>query len=346
MKIFFSPRQRGHRPGNFLVSGQLRQIPDVPERVESLLMGATSCGHSIHEPEDFGVSCIAKVHTAEYIAFLETAYDRWSALADASSEVVPNVHPRRPGRGYPRSIVGRAGYHLYDLACPITPDTWTSALWGAHSATSAALQVRDGGERSAYAICRPPGHHAGRDFAGGFCYLNNAAVAAAVLRDKYQRVAIVDIDVHHGNGTQDIFYDRGDVMTISLHGDPAEFYPFFWGYETERGEGDGLGANVNLALPRNAGDNQYLDALHIGLSHLRDFRPQALVVALGLDSYKNDPLAFLQITTTGFERIARVLSSLRLPTVLVQEGGYLCEDLGMNLASFLTGFEAEQLQQA
>lgn len=342
MQVVFSPKQRDHRPPHFTVFGQQRPNPDVPERIERFLSGIAEDGHRLVEPPDFGTDLVRRVHTPDYIEFLATAFDRWSALPNASPDVVPNVHPRRSRGAYPSSIVGRAGYHLSDLACPITRDTWNSVLWNAHSAAAAALMVRDGGAGCAYAMCRPPGHHAGPDFAGGFSYLNNVAVAAELLRERYDRVAIVDVDVHHGNGTQEIFYERGDVLTVSLHGDPADFYPFFWGYANERGEGAGEGANLNIPLPRHTGDDVYLDTLHGALATVRAFQPQALVVSLGLDSYKDDPLAWMSITTEGFNRIARLLSSLRLPTVLVQEGGYMCDDLGKNLASFLRGFEAER----
>ena len=174
--------------------------------------------------------------------------------------------------------------------------------------------------------------------AGGFCYLNNSAIAAQELRSQHGRVAIIDVDVHHGNGTQGIFYRRRDVLTVSLHADPQRFYPFFWGYAHERGEGEGLGCNFNLPLPRGTGDDDYLVALNRGLDRVRAFRPGAVVVALGLDAFEGDPLAGFAITTAGFARIAKAIADLGLPTVLVQEGGYLCDELGPNLASFLSGF--------
>jgi len=342
MKVFFSPTQKTHRPAQFLVAGQFRPNPDVPERTERFMTGIAGNGHDIAEPQDFGTKYVASVHAPNYVDFLSSAYANWAQLPNAATEVVPNVHPRKAGKAYPRSIVGRAGYHLSDLACPITEHTWDASLWGAHSATAAALAVRDGGLDYAYAMCRPPGHHAGPDFAGGFCYINNAAIAAEIMRTKYDRVAIVDVDVHHGNGTQEIFYRRGDVMFASLHGDPNEFYPFFWGYSEESGEDEGRGTTVNYPLPRHTGDDAYLSALGQALEKVRAFQPQALVVSLGLDSYKDDPLAFLKITTEGFRRIAAALAALKMPTILVQEGGYMCDDLGRNLAAFLGSFETER----
>ncbi len=201
----------------------------------------------------------------------------------------------------------------------------------------AARLVRDGAD-AAYALCRPPGHHAYADMAGGFCFLNNTAIAAQDLVATGRRVAILDVDVHHGNGTQGIFYRRADVLTVSLHADPLRFYPFFWGYAAERGEGEGLGANLNIPLPRGTGDAAYLEALARAMRRIRAFAPDALVVALGLDAHEGDPFKGLAITTGGFGRIGAAVRGLGLPTVLVQEGGYLSDDLGANLAAFLQGF--------
>jgi acetoin utilization deacetylase AcuC-like enzyme len=230
---------------------------------------------------------------------------------------------------------------MADTACPIGPDSWDSIRWSANAAASAAQFVADGGP-CAYALCRPPGHHAFADLAGGFCYVNNSAVAAALLRRRHERVAIVDVDLHHGNGTQGIFYRRADVFTLSVHADPIRFYPFFWGHADERGEGPGLGCNRNLPLPRGTRDDAFLDALDSGLESVRAFAPGALVVSLGLDAFEGDPFGGLAVSTEGFARIAERLARLALPTVIVQEGGYLCDALGDNLASFLAGFEAAQ----
>jgi acetoin utilization deacetylase AcuC-like enzyme len=289
------------------------------------------------EPEDFGRAPIAAVHAPDYLRFLETAHARWTALPDASPDVVPNVHPVAAPASYPDSVVGQAGWHMADTACPVTADTWASAYASAQAAVQAAELVL-AGEANAYALCRPPGHHAFRAAAGGFCYLNNGAIAAERLRRRFERVAIVDVDLHHGNGTQGIFYARGDVLTVSVHADPAAFYPFFWGYAHERGEGAGLGCSLNLPLELGSGDAPFLAALEEGLSAVRAFAPGALVVALGLDAHEGDPFGGLRLTTEGFAEIGRRLARLNLPTVLVQEGGYLCSALGTNLVAVLGGF--------
>jgi|SRR5579863_4620659 len=337
MLVVYSPHQRSHRPAQFVVAGQLRAHPDVPERLDSLLTGIAD-GHELIEPADHGLRYVGLVHTARYLEFLQVAHEQWHTITNAADTIIPNVHPRRTDRTYPRSIVGRTGFHVYDLSCPINHETWHAVLWNAHSATEAALQVASGKRMAAYALCRPPGHHAGPDYAGGFCYLNNSAIAAAVLREKFSRVAVLDVDVHHGNGTQDIFYDRDDVLVISLHGDPRDFYPFYWGHADETGAGPGKGANCNIPLPRGLADEDYLVQLSRAIERIGTWHAQALVVPLGFDTYEHDPLAWLKITTNGFARIAAAIAALGLPTVLVQEGGYLCRDLGRNLAAFLHGF--------
>ncbi|MBT7581725.1 MAG: histone deacetylase family protein, partial [Kordiimonadaceae bacterium] len=211
----------------------------------------------------------------------------------------------------------------------------------AWSAVHAAELVLNG-ENAAYALCRPPGHHAGPDIAGGFCYLNNTAIAAEYLRNKYNSVAILDVDLHHGNGTQMIFYDRSDVLTVSIHADPKRFYPFFWGNASECGKDDGLGYNLNLPLPRGTKDDLFLEALDSALERITDFTPDALIIALGLDAYEGDPIAGLAISTNGFRAIGQKISAATsLPTVIIQEGGYPCDELGSNLAAFMSGLKGE-----
>uniref|UniRef100_UPI0025EB1CF6 histone deacetylase family protein n=1 Tax=Roseobacter sp. TaxID=1907202 RepID=UPI0025EB1CF6 len=262
----------------------------------------------------------------------------WARIPDATPEIFPNVHPDRRTASYPLSAVGQAGFHMADMSCPIGEHTWVSARASADCAVSAAATVL-AGDPVAYALCRPPGHHCFTDLAGGFCYLNNSAIAAQVLRRAHDRVAVIDVDLHHGNGTQGIFYARDDVFTLSVHADPARFYPFFWGHAHETGEGPGYGYNLNIPLPRGTGDDGFMKGLADGLAHVRSFAPGAVVIALGLDAFEGDPFGGLSVSTPGFARMAEMLAALNLPTVIVQEGGYLCDELGDNLASFLGGFE-------
>ncbi len=336
MKAIFDERQRHHDPQHFLVNGVMRPSPEHPERIARLVAGAMAAGAVISPPEDHGIAPLAAIHTAEYLVFLQTIYQRWRRIEDASAEVIPNIHPVRQPGSYPRSAIGQAGYHQADTACPIGEHSWEAAYWSAQTALSAADLVL-GGARAAYALCRPPGHHAFADLAGGFCYLNNAAITAQYLCHAGRRPAILDIDVHHGNGTQGIFYGRGDVLTVSIHADPARFYPFFWGHAQERGEGAGLGANLNLPLPRGTGDDGWLAALATALERIHAFGADVLVIALGLDAHERDPFKGLAVTTPGFAQIAATIATTGRPLVLVQEGGYLSDDLGPNLTSFLGG---------
>lgn len=337
MKTLYHPAQRAHNPKHFLSSGAPKPNPEQPARVDALLEAVAALGLEVAAPPDHGPGAIADVHTAEYLQFLQTIHARWQRIPDASSEVIPNIHPDRRTASYPKSAVGQAGYHQADTACPISAETWESAYWSAQSAVAAANHVL-GGADAAYALCRPPGHHAYADLAGGFCFLNNTAIAAQVCVRAGLRPAIVDVDLHHGNGTQGIFYGRGDVLTVSIHADPERYYPFFWGHAHERGERAGLGANLNLPIPRGTADAGFLEALEPGLERVRAFAPDILIVALGLDAFAGDPFGGLAVTTPGFARIGAALAGLGLPGVIVQEGGYLCPELGANLQSFLGGF--------
>lgn len=338
MKAIYSASQATHDPSFFLSSGAQANNPEVPQRADALLAAALSAGCEHVEPTDTGLALISAIHTPEYIRFLKNIYRRWQHIDNASPEVVPNIHPDRRDGSYPASAVGQAGYHMSDTACPISAETFDAVVISAHCAGTAAQLVLDG-ESVAYALCRPPGHHAFKDLAGGFCYLNNSAIAAQHLRSRYKRVAIVDVDLHHGNGTQDIFYARGDVFTASIHADPVRFYPFFWGYADERGNDEGFAYNLNVPLPRQADDDAFMTGLDHLLETVEMFSPEVLVVALGLDASIDDPFGGLSVTTDGFNRIAQRIAQLGKPTVLVQEGGYLSDSLGRNLDSFLQGFE-------
>jgi acetoin utilization deacetylase AcuC-like enzyme len=338
MKIVYSDKHARHDPQSFIVRGVKQRSAEQPERATRLLQAAQEAGHEISGPAAFGLAPVQAVHTADYIDFLQTAARDWAKLANAAPEVVPNVHPARYPATYPKALAGRAGWHQVDMACPIGPYTWDAALAATEVAATAAQMVLDGAHQ-AYALCRPPGHHAYADMAGGFCFLNNTAIAAQHLRSKHPRVAVMDVDVHHGNGTQGIFFERPDVLTVSIHADPDNYYPFFWGHAHEAGAGAGQGFNLNLPLPLGSADVPWLAAGDSALAHIREFTPTALVVALGLDASESDPLQGLKVTGSGFFAMAGKIARLGLPTVLVQEGGYLGDDLGRNLVQFLAGFE-------
>jgi acetoin utilization deacetylase AcuC-like enzyme len=336
----FDETQRTHAPREFIVSGKPQPIPEIPERIDMLLQGVKRIGGQIVAPPAISDDLLRLVHGQRYIAFLSTLWERWQRIPDASETPAPNVfalgRASLPPAGYPDSVVGQCGYHLGDGSCPVTPETFTAAKASAATAAHAASLIL-GGERIVYALCRPPGHHAAADMAAGFCYFNNAALAAQTLVRAGRRVAILDIDVHHGNGTEAIFYDRADVLTISIHAHPRRFYPFFWGYEEERGRGEGEGFNLNLPLERGTEIKAYRAALSTALERIAGFKADTLVLAAGLDIAVDDPFKGFAIATPEFEIIGRDIASLGLPMLVVQEGGYPSPSLGANLASLLSG---------
>ena len=277
MLAFFDDQQLEHEPGFFLSSGSRRPNPEVAERATVLKKILIQHGHELKTPKSPGKEPFAAIHTPAYLHFLENIYRRWQQIEGASEEVIANVHPNRFSSAYPNSAVGQAGRHMADTACPVGPKTWTSAFASATIAVDGAQNMLNGAG-SVYGLCRHPGHHAFADMAGGFCYLNNSAIAAQRLRQGYKRIVILDVDVHHGNGTQGIFYRRDDVFTVSLHADPVRFYPFFWGHRHERGEGTGEGFNLNFPLPCGTADDDYLNILTKALSQITSFS-----CALGLE---------------------------------------------------------------
>lgn len=334
-----------HHPETFFKRGQLVPIPEVPARAEAIVSLLAQRGVPLEVAPDYGSAPRGAVHTPELLRYLETAHARWIANPGFSDIIIPNVFQGPGMSGYPTHILGQAGYHASDLSAPIVAGTWAAVTAAANAAVHGAHLLVDGAADAVYAVCRPPGHHASRDRIGGFCFLNNAAIAAQEAltllgaEGRRQRVAILDIDAHHGNGTQEIFWERDDVYFVSLHADPAEFYPYLAGYRGEVGEGRGRGYTLNLPLPIGASEPTFLNALADALDVIAHYGPEILVVSLGFDAYEGDPYQGLKVTTPGFGRIGGLIASLGLPTLLVQEGGYAVGDLQANLASFLDGFE-------
>jgi acetoin utilization deacetylase AcuC-like enzyme len=254
--------------------------------------------------------------------------------------MLPGAFPARGMRRdrVPTGLHARLGYYAFDAGSPIVSGTWQAARAAAHCALTAADLVASG-ERSAYALCRPPGHHAGRGMFGGYCFLNNAALAAQRLRDAgMPRVAVLDVDYHHGNGTQDIFWERDDVPFVSIHGDPETEYPFFLGHADERGAGPGEGCNHNFPLPRGTDWTRYSATLDEALRRIDAHAPQALVVSLGVDIFEGDPISSFRLGAGDFPKLGTRIAALGLPTVLVQEGGYAVAEIGDNVAAVLEAF--------
>ncbi|MER8824149.1 histone deacetylase family protein [Mesorhizobium sp. M0991] len=339
MKIVYSEGHRSHDPQTFIHRGRLVQSPERPERADMLLSSAINAGHEALEASQTDASILARVHTPRYLDFLENGINEWLAMPHAGPEIVPNTHPNRFASHYASHIVARSGFHQADTACPVGRGTWAAS----RSSVDVALNVGDliaRGQHRAYGLCRPPGHHACTEMAWGFCYLNNIAILAESLRMKGAGgVAILDIDIHHGNGTQQIFYERPDVLTVSVHADPDGFPVFFSGYADEIGSGAGEGFNVNLPLKHGGDDGAFVDAIAAGMHRIADFGPDVLLVALGLDAYRGDPLSVLDVTTDGFRKAARVIGNFDAPIAMLQEGGYPCPELGENLVAFLGAIE-------
>jgi len=341
VKVFWDEVQLQHAPQFFLQRGQVRPNFEIPARAQALLEGVAALGLVPERPADASEAVLETVHGPAYLDFLRTAHADWSAMEEAGPEVVANIHPApemlahgaRPGSG----PIARAGWFTADASCPIGPHTWTAALSAARCALAAAEEAVAG--RSAYALVRPPGHHAYPARAGGHCYVNNAALAVERLRaGGAARVAVLDIDSHHGNGTQGAFWERGDVLFASIHGDPGGYYPWYVGHADERGAGAGEGWNLNLPLPRGSGDASWLEALDTALAAIGRFGPDAIVLSLGFDASEHEPLNYLAVTEGGFARAGERIGALRVPTAIVQEGGYNVDMLGRLLARFLTAY--------
>jgi len=337
MIAFHSASSLDHDTKNFFRHGVLIKSPENCDRYLSLRDAVLSAGYILNETPDFGMAPLLAVHDSGYLDFLAAAWQRRDEIDPTAEELLPTQFAKPQMQHRPESLRGLMGYYAADTSTPIRAGTWSAVYGSAQVATAAAdAAIRTG---AAYALCRPPGHHAYADCAGGFCYVNNSAVAAQRLRSTLDRpVAILDIDVHHGNGTQGIFYRRDDVLTISIHADPASYFPFFAGYAEQTGEGAGKGFNLNLPQAHGSGDRTFLAALDVALARIAVFRPAALVVALGLDASEHDPLGALKVTTDGFARAARAISAAGLPTVLVQEGGYAGAALQRDLQAFLGAF--------
>ena len=341
MRIFYSETHRRHFPQGELNGGELVTPFERPSRVEYVLNRLKDRGLTdIAAPDAPDMAAIARLCDPGYLSFLETAWDEWVAEGFRGEIIAASFPVRRMQTGRPpRNIDGKVGYYCLAAETAITGGTWEAALSSAASAQS-ATQAVIGGARGAFALCRPPGHHATADMYGGYCFINNAALAAEQLRaNGAAKVAILDIDFHHGNGTQDIFYDRDDVFFASLHGAPEDAFPYFLGYADETGKGPGEGANLNLPMPPGTPYADWSQALDQAIAAIRAHGAEALVVSLGVDAYKEDPISFFKLESADFTDAGRRIATLGLPTIFCMEGGYAIEAVGINTVNVLEGFE-------
>ncbi len=330
--------------------GRLVDCHEVPQRLEHVLseLERRPVGELLTPSGDLPLDeALLRVHSPEYLTFLSTAWDEWVSLSpdNVNRDALPSVWPLPGNQAFrmdrpPLNFAAKLGQYAFDAGTPLMSGSWMAAREGAACALAAAQAVSTG-ESSAVALTRPPGHHAGRAYMGGYCFLNNAAIAAQYLRSQgLQRIAVMDIDYHHGNGTQAIFDERSDVYTVSIHGDPQTEYPFFLGHADERGTGPGEGYNLNFPLPKGTAFETWYGSLQKALQVIADFSPQALVVPLGLDTYEGDPISGFKLKSVHYLQVGRALASLRLPTVFTLEGGYAVADFGRNTVNVLEGFQS------
>ncbi|PWL18582.1 histone deacetylase family protein [Falsochrobactrum shanghaiense] len=347
MRAFYHPDQALHSPQQFMRYGVLADPTDIPVRTEKLLGALARLGVNVETPPDFGRAPAEAIHPVHYLDYLETAYQRWLELPSHGPEVLPNTFPYWNGDPSKDSrppcptdqLLAQTGYYLGDLAVPISEFTYQSALRSTHTATAAADAVI-AGEKIAYALCRPSGHHCRADRATGFCYMNNSAIAAQRLRSKFGKVAVLDIDAHHGDGTQEIFYRRKDVMTVSVHVDTDYYNPFFTGRPHETGYGEGEGFNLNIPLAPHSGNEAFLAGVERGVEAVKAHGTEALVLALGYDTHVEDPLSLVKVTTEAFGAAGKAVASAGIPVVVVQEGGYQITVIGDCLEAFLSELQA------
>jgi len=344
MLIFHNPAHHAHDGRHEIFRGRLVPCHETPARLDHV-MAELQCRPvgELRLPGAVDLALVRRVHAPDYVDFLARVWNDWVALdpANAGVDVLPAVWPVRGFRTdvTPLNFSARVGRYSFDAGSPVTAGTWAAASAGAACAIDAARAVAGGATRAAMALTRPPGHHAGPDFFGGYCFLNNAALAAQALRDAgAARVAVLDVDYHHGNGTQTIFDARADVLTVSIHGDPMTEYPFYLGHADERGSGDGLGFNLNLPLPAGTAFETWRAALDRGVAEVARFGAEALVVALGVDTFEGDPISRFLLRSEHYLRIGEAVAACGLPTVFTMEGGYAVAEVGVNVVNVLEGF--------
>ena len=341
MKTVYSPLHAGHSGQLELVAGAIvpgfeksSRAEIIKARIESEKLG------EILPPGECDLSAAKRVHRADYVDFLPTVWPMWVA-SGRSGTAMPFTWPTRGLRGdvRPRTIDALLGFYSFDAGANFVEGSW-AAIKSSHDVALTAAALVGNGERAAFALCRPPGHHAGSGFMGGYCYINNAAVAAQWFHDQgASKVAILDIDYHHGNGTQEIFYERSDVLLVNLHGDPMSEYPFFLGHADERGAGEGEGFNHNYPMPPGTSWDVWSAALDDAYAKVAAYAPDILVVSLGVDTFEKDPISQFKLRSEDYPKIGRRIAKLGMPTLFVMEGGYAVEEIGINAVGVLTGFE-------
>lgn len=341
MLTIFSSNHRLHH-GSELKDGSLKPSFENPQRADTVLARVKSVGlGDVIAEQRYDRSNYVRAHSERYVTFLENAWQEWAATGK-THDALPLVWPVRDLAidQEPSFIDGKLGFYAMDAGSPITSGTWEAVRSSADVALTGIERVIDG-ERGAFALCRPPGHHAAREYMGGYCYLNNAAIAAErCLSRGAKRVAILDVDFHHGNGTQNIFYDRSDVFFASIHGDPSVSYPYFSGFADEKGVGNGEGVNANYPLPRGTLWDTFSVALADALKRVQAHQPECLVISLGVDTFEHDPISHFRLTSTNFIQMGEAIAKAGIPTLFVMEGGYMVDEIGINAVNTLQGYDS------
>lgn len=339
MKTVYTDKHGLHAPAHEFTRGALLTPFEKPSRAEYVLQAVRDRRlGEILTPRSFSHEAFTKVHDAGYVHFLKTIHAEYLAETGHDLALPTMFNVQHPGAPVPISAEGQLGYYIADTQTSLTATSWQAIEQSAFAALT-AQQIVAGGDRAAFALCRPPGHHASRRCAGGYCFLNNAAIAAQAFLDQgASRVAVLDIDYHHGNGTQEIFYDRADVLFTSLHADPLQDYPFYLGHAAEKGAGAGLGFNLNYPLALGTDGPAYLAALEDSASRMRAYAPDALVVSLGVDTFENDPISRFKLKSADYFRVGAAIAGVKVPTVFVMEGGYDVAEIGVNAVNVLDGF--------
>ncbi|MNF54126.1 Acetylpolyamine aminohydrolase [compost metagenome] len=343
MLTIYSDDHHLHHGRCELMDGQLMPCFEMPSRADHVLQRVKERNLGpVQAPRDFGRAPLQRIHSAAYLDFFQGAWARWSELK-REGDLLPFTWPARTLRTIkPTSLLGELGYYSFDGGAPITAGTWQAAYSAAQVALTAQAEIQ-AGAHSAFALCRPPGHHAASDLMGGYCYLNNAAIAAQAFLDQgHAKVAILDVDYHHGNGTQSIFYDRSDVFFASIHGHPEAEFPFFLGYADELGEGAGEGCNINYPLAAGSDWATWSAALDQACERIEAYAPDVLVISLGVDTFKDDPISQFKLDCPDYLSMGQRIARLGKPTLFVMEGGYAVEEIGINAVNVLEGFESPQ----
>ncbi|MFD2206486.1 histone deacetylase family protein [Kiloniella antarctica] len=340
MKLIYSDDHRDHAGAKEMRYDEMIPMSESPERMDMIMEALVNAGHNdVVVPKSFSLEAVYKVHDPAFVSFLERAYPLWEAEFGPGGYATAYTFGMRGMAQAPnQSIHSMLSCYTFDVCVPIVEGTW-KAIRSAVDVALTGVDIIQGGEKAVFSLCRPPGHHASGDLAGGYCYLNNAAIAAqAHLDGGARRVAILDIDYHHGNGSQHIFYEREDVFFASLHARPEDEYPFLMGYATEVGKGDGKGYNLNLPMPKGTDFSSYVLALQVALRRIEHYAPDVLVISLGVDTFVDDPVGGFELQSPDYSVIGQMIAQLSLPTHFIMEGGYAMEALGTNVANVISGY--------